>query len=593
MSADSTRILTSLQSRGALPMLGAYVRAYPGRTAAAIFAVLVAGLMDGLGMSMLLSMLTLATRKPDHQPSLPEQVATRAAEFLGLPATAPVLLTLAIVLIGLKAMLVLLANRQVGYTVAHIATDLRLALIRAVMAARWRHYLQQSVGRLSNAVATEAQRASEAFQHGAEMAATLLNALIYLLIAVSISWQAGLAAALAGALLLVLLQTLIRVSRRAGQHQTTLLKALVSAIGTQLSAAKPLKAMAREDHVDALISDQTRQLKRAIRRQVISKEALTALQEPLLAIMVGLGFFLSLYMLQMPLAAVLVMVFLLARVVNYLSKAQRALQQVAVRESAYWSLIEAIVAAAAQVEPRGGTVTPHLAEAIRFDDVRFGHGDGRALLDHASFSIPAQGLTVLVGPSGAGKTTLLDLVVGLQQPEAGRILIDGVPLTEIDLRAWRRQIGYVPQESVMVDDSVSYNLALGEEGVTEAEIREALRAADALAFVEAMPEGLQTRLGEGGSRLSGGQRQRLAIARALVHKPRLLILDEATSSLDAEAQAAVVETVKHLKGSLTILAVSHQELLIEAADRIYRLAGGKISTDDPRLEDVAGLPVHG
>ena len=592
MSTDSTRILTSVQSRGALPMLGAYVRAYPGRSVAAIGAVLLAGLMDGLGLSMLLSMLSLATRKPDQQPSLPEQVATRVAEFLGLPPSATVLLSLAIVLICLKAVLVLLANRQVGYTVAHIATDLRLALVRAVMAARWRHYLQQSVGRMSNAVATEAQRASEAFQHGAEMAAMLLNSLIYLGIALSISWQAGLAAALAGAVLLVLLQVLIRVSRRAGQHQTTLLKGLVSAIGAQLSAAKPLKAMAREDHVDALISGQTRQLKRAIRRQVISKEALTALQEPLLAIMIGVGFFASLFLLHMPLPAVLVMVFLLARVVNYLSKSQRALQAVVVRESAYWSLIEAIAAADAQVEPRGGVAAPRLSASIRFEDVVFSHGDARRVLDQASFAIPAQGLTVLVGPSGAGKTTLLDLVVGLQQPDAGRILIDGVPLAEIDLRQWRRQIGYVPQESVMVDESVTYNLALGDEGLGEAEIREALRAADALAFVEAMPEGLETRLGEGGSRLSGGQRQRLAIARALVHKPRLLILDEATSSLDAEAQAAVVETVKHLKGSLAILAVSHQDLLIEAADRIYRLAGGRI-VPDPRLEDVAGLPAHG
>jgi ATP-binding cassette subfamily C protein len=325
---------------------------------------------------------------------------------------------------------------------------------------------------------------------------------------------------------------------------------------------------------------------------VISKEALQALQEPLLAVMVGIGFFLSLFALQMPLAAVLIMLFLLARVVNYLSKAQRAFQQVVVRESAYWSLIEAIAAAASQVEPRGGQAVPHLAESIRFDDVVFSHGDARRLLDHASFTIPAQQLSVLVGPSGAGKTTLLDLVVGLQQPEAGRILIDGVPLAEIDLRQWRRQIGYVPQESVMVDDSVIYNLALGEEDLSEEDIRAALRAADALAFVEAMPEGLHTRLGEGGSRLSGGQRQRLAIARALVRKPRLLILDEATSSLDAEAQAAVVETVKHLKGSLTILAVSHQELLIEAADRIYRLAGGQLVLDVQR-EDAAGLPVHG
>jgi ATP-binding cassette subfamily C protein len=131
---------------------------------------------------------------------------------------------------------------------------------------------------------------------------------------------------------------------------------------------------------------------------------------------------------------------------------------------------------------------------------------------------------------------------------------------------------------VLVNDSIAYNLALGETDLGEAELREALRAADALDFVDALPEGLQTHVGEGGSRLSGGQRQRLAIARALVHKPRLLVLDEATSSLDVEAQAAVIETVRRLKGSLTILAVAHQERMIDAADHVLRLADGQVRT---------------
>ena len=582
----------ALPARGALRMVTAFVRAYPGRSTAAVGAVLVAGLLDGLGLSMLLSMLSLATREGPQTPSLPEQIALRVPAFLGLPPSAPVLLMLAIVLIGCKALLSLLANRQVGYAVAQIATDLRLALIRAVMAARWRHFLQQSVGALSNAVATEAQRASEAFQHAAEMAAMVLNSVIYLAIALSISWQAGAAAAIAGTLLLVLLQTLIRRARCAGQMQTDLLRSLLSAIGRQWAAAKPLKAMAREDHMEALISDQTRQLRRAVRRQVISKEALTALQEPLLAIMVGVGFFFSLVVLKLPLAAVLVMLFLLARVVSYLSKAQRAYQQVAVRESAYWSLIDNIDTARAQGEPRGGSRTAQLAQEIRFDGVRFSHGRGHELLASGSFSIRANALTVIVGPSGSGKTTVLDLVVGLLHPDAGRILVDGVPLEEMNLRQWRRQIGYVSQETVLVNESVAYNLALGEAGLGEAEMREALRAADALEFVDAMPEGLLTRVGEGGSRLSGGQRQRLAIARALIHAPRLLILDEATSHLDAEAQAAVVETVRHLKGRLTILAVSHQSALIDAADTIYRLAGGRIAAAAPP-GDAARAPAHG
>ncbi len=555
--------------------MAAFMRGYPGRSASAMSLVFLAGLLDGLGLSMLLSMLTLAGGGHKGEPSLPEKVALRVAEFFGLQPTAPNLLILAVVLIALKAAMSLAANRQVGYTVAHIATDLRLTLIRAVLGARWSHYLQQSVGRLSNAMSSEAQRGAESFQNATEMAAMMLNSMIYLVIAMSISLQAGIAAIVAGAVLLLVLSRLIRVSRRAGQRQTHLLKSLVSVISGQFSAAKPLKAMAREQHVDALLSDHTRKLRKALREQVISREALMALQEPLLAIMVGIGFFFSLVVLKMPMPAVLVMLFLLARVVAYLSKAQRAFQQIAVRESAYWSISHAIDVAHAHREPTGGERTAALDREIRFEDVSFSHGGVVTTLDHQTFSARAFELTVIIGPSGAGKTTLIDLVVGLLQPEGGRILVDDVPMNEMNLRAWRRQIGYVPQESTMVNESVAYNLTLGET-IAEDRIREALKAADALDFVDAMPEGLQTRVGEGGSRLSGGQRQRLAIARALIHRPRLLILDEATSNLDVDAQAAVIETIGHLKGSLTMIAIAHQSGLIAVADTLFRLSEGRI-----------------
>jgi ATP-binding cassette subfamily C protein len=561
-------------------MMAAFVRAYPGRSAAALLAVFVAGLLDGLGLSLLLSMLTLADGVRSADPSLPEKVALTITDFLGLPVTPPSLLGLAVGLISLKAMLSLLANRQVGFTVAYIATDLRLAMIRAVMKARWRYYLQQSLGRLSHTVAGEASRAADGFQNSAEMAAMILNSCIYLGIAMTISPLAGLAAIFAGGVLLLLLRRLIRKSRRAAVEQTRLLQSLVSVISGQLSAAKPLKAMAREEHVDALLSDQTRKLKKALRQQVIAKEAVSALQEPLLAIMVSAGFFLSLYVLELPLASVLVMLFLIARVVSYLSKAQKAFVQVSLKESAYWSIVQAIEAARSQPEPPGGERIVELDEGIQFEDVSFGHGTARGILDRQSLLIPARGLTVFIGPSGGGKTTLLDLLVGLLQPDEGRILVDGVPLNELNLRAWRRQIGYVPQDSVMVNESVAYNLTLGET-LSDDDIREALRAADALDFVSAMPEGWNTRVGEGGSRLSGGQRQRLAIARALVHRPRLLILDEATSNLDHEAQTAVIETVNHLKGKLTILAVAHQERMVRVADRVYRLSGGRVTETAP------------
>jgi ATP-binding cassette subfamily C protein len=567
--------LRAPKQRGSFRMLGAIARTYPGRTARALVAVTVASLLEGIGMSMMLSMLSLATNEPDATPSKPQRYAMEAVQYLGLAPTARNLLLVAIAAIALRGMMSLLANRQVGYAVARIATDLRLQLIRATMGARWSHYLEQSVGGLSNAIATEAQRASEAFQLGAEMSAMLVSSVVYLIVAFAISAEAGVAAAIAGMLLLLGLRTLIKSSRRAGQRQTKLQKSLLTLIGAQFAAAKPLKAMAREDHVDALMTDETRHLERALRKQVISKEALAALQEPMLAIMVGIGFYLGTTVLQMAMAELVLVLFMLARVVSYLSKSQKAYQQVVVRESAYWALVHAIDVAHEQREPPGGGRQLQLTQQLEFDKVSYAHGDRPRILDEASLRIPARGLTLIVGPSGSGKTTLLDLIVGLRAPDAGRILIDGVPLPELDLRGWRRQIGYVPQESVMVDESVSHNLTLGE-AIPEDKIRAALRAADALQFVEAMPEGLQTRVGQGGSRLSGGQRQRLAIARALIHEPRLLILDEATSNLDPEAQDAIIETVAHLKLEVAVLAVAHQEKMVQVADQVLRLANGRL-----------------
>src|SRR5262249_28967045 len=163
-------------------------------------------------------------------------------------------------------------------------------------------------------------------------------------------------------------------------HQTQLQKSLLTVIGGQLTAAKPLKAMAREDHVDALLSDQTRQLERALRRQVISKEALAALQEPLIAIMVGVGFFISIVILKLPMAEVLVMLFMLARVVSYLSKGQKAYQQVVMRESAYWSMIQGIDAAREEREPSGGTRNVPLTRDVAFEGVSYAHEPARPIL---------------------------------------------------------------------------------------------------------------------------------------------------------------------------------------------------------------------
>jgi ATP-binding cassette subfamily C protein len=153
--------------------------------------------------------------------------------------------------------------------------------------------------------------------------------------------------------------------------------------------------------------------------------------------------------------------------------------------------------------------------------------------------------------------------------------VDDVPLREIDARAWRRTIGYVPQEHVLLHDTILHNVTLGDPSLGEADAERALRAAGAWDFVAEQPEGLHTPVGERGSALSGGQRQRILLARALVHEPQLLILDEATSALDPETEREVWRTLAALRGRMTLLAISHRPALVEEADRVYRLEKGR------------------
>ena len=181
----------------------------------------------------------------------------------------------------------------------------------------------------------------------------------------------------------------------------------------------------------------------------------------------------------------------------------------------------------------------------------------------------------------------MDLIIGLLRPKTGEVWIDELPLKLVDLRQWRRMIGYVPQETLLLHDSILMNVTLGDPDITEGEAQEALRKAGIWEFVEKRPKGIYSSVGQRGLMLSGGQRQRIAIARALVRKPKLLVLDEATTALDPENEAAICETLQKLRGDITILAISHQTAIMEVADRAYRLQGKTaVAIEDPSRPDL-------
>jgi ATP-binding cassette subfamily C protein len=447
-----------------------------------------------------------------------------------------------------------------------------LQLLRVVLRSKWEYFLHQPVGQLTNALASEAQRSSTAFIHGATAIIYLIQAVIYGAVAFALSWRASLAGIGAGIIVIGLSHFLVQISRRAGLKQTRLMTSLMANLTDTLQSVKPLKAMAREHLADQVLAHDTQRLNKALRKQVMSAALLGSGQELMFTGFICLGVYLAVAQFSIALPVVVVLVIALGRSFNFFGKVQKQYQKLAQSESAYWALLGRIEAASRAEEHPGGTAAPHFEQGIVFENVQFSY-DGHNVFDGLNLEVRSGSMTTLVGGSGTGKTTLVDLTIGLLQPTAGHILLDGTPLHEVDINGWRNMIGYVPQDTILLHDSILHNVTLGDPELSVEDAERALRAANAWEFVSRMPEGMETIVGERGGKLSGGQRQRIAIARALVNEPGLLVLDEATSALDRESEEAVCQTMESLKGQLTILAISHNRALVNAADHVYRMTG--------------------
>ena len=202
--------------------------------------------------------------------------------------------------------------------------------------------------------------------------------------------------------------------------------------------------------------------------------------------------------------------------------------------------------------------------------------DGRTAVRDFTLDVAPGETIALVGASGAGKSTVLSLVIGFIRPTSGRMLLDGADMNALDLRTYRRFRSVVPQESILFDGTIRENVAYGMDDADEETVRAALRDANALEFVDRLPRGLDTLVGEHGARLSGGQRQRLAIARALIRDPKVLVLDEATSALDTRSEALVQQALAWLLHGRTTFVVAHRLPTVQGADRIVVMGDGRV-----------------
>ncbi len=544
-----------------------------------LFCLFLGGLAQGAGLASLLPTVSIAFGNSGEDPSSSVLKVTEFLAFFGIEANIVTLVAFVVSMVIVKNILMLTAMTYVGYTVADITTNMRRDLVKALLLVRWDFFTKQPIGKITNALSAEANRAGTAYLATARLLVYAIQVVVYTGVALFISWEAAAIAIIVGATVALSLGFLIRSARRAGMKQTKHARNFISYLSDTLNNIKPLKAMARQADFARLMNRNISKLRTALRKQVISKEALKASNETLAAVLLGVGITLAIVYWGFPVADLAVMGLALTQLVKTFNKMQSEYQAAVIAESAYYSVLEQIAETEAEEEADPSSEIPSFEQEIGFVDVHFAHPRS-PVLQGLTLEFEKNETTVLTGPSGSGKTTITDILLGFYKPDSGEVLIDGRPLKDFSLRGWRSMIGYVPQEPVLFHDTIFSNIALGNTEISEEDARRALALAGALEFVDAMPMGIHTEVGEKGAMISGGQRQRIALARALACKPSILILDEVTSALDPTSEQEIVQNIRGLGGQVTVIAITHRPAFVDIADRVYHLLDGKVSSSD-------------
>ena len=409
----------------------------------------------------------------------------------------------------------------------------------------------------------------------------LVQLVVYIGIVIASDWQLGLLSLLALPAVAWAMERLGGSMRRAATRGMTETGDLSIALSEAMDGRRIIKAYGLEAHsverVDARLAARLGTLLKAVR--------LRAAAAPLTDIFAGLVIALVLFFagyqtlhgqLTLPTFVGFITALLLA-------------QQPVRNLSQLWPTASAGMAAAnrmfAAIDARPRIVNapdatmlnvPRNGGAIAFENVRFNYDGETAILDGVTLGIPAGSKVALVGPSGAGKTTIFNLLLRFYERGGGRIAIDGQDIHGVTLESLRAAIGVVTQEATLFDETIADNIALGRPGASEAEIEQAARDAAAHDFIREMPQGYQTRVGEGGLKLSGGQRQRIAIARAMLRNAPILLLDEATSALDAESDRQVQDALARLTLGRTTIVIAHRLSTVRDADQIFVLDKGRV-----------------
>ncbi len=481
-----------------------------------------------------------------------------------------------------KGLIVFSDNAYHSHLKSQLLREIKSLMFDQYSTMDYGYYSRRSTGHFINVINDQIAKLLVTFDTYKVFLSTGIMTLAYLCVALLLAWNFALMAIGAGLFLLFFFRILNRyvhkLSRKTVREQTTLNKFLVQT----MQSFKYLVSTAQISHLRKGVMNSVGKLSSYLRSQGIAQALTLAVSEPVTVFFILLVIIVQITVLEAPLAPIFVVLVLFNRAMSQMIGVQSAWQRTLNHIGSLESVEREFELLRKSQEPSGKNLLKPLERSIELRQVSFSYGSKSPnVLDDITLTIHTNTTVAFVGESGAGKSTLVDMLTLMLRPRRGEILIDGISGTEVDLRSWRNQIGYVSQETVVFDDTIANNICMWKGDYnTDDDVRKrieyAARQAYAEQYIQQLPHQFNTLIGDRGVRLSGGQRQRLFLARELYKNPQLLILDEATSSLDSETERYIQESIESLKGAATVVIIAHRLSTIKNADYIYVLDKGRI-----------------